>query len=203
MVLPTLHHAIEFLVSLSPKVPETILTDAHRRQQILKNLLSNACKCTPAGRVELSVDVEPGGGRFHGAALRSGREVLAFAVSDTGIGIPPEKHELVFEAFEQGDASTSRTFGGTGLGLTISRELARLLGGEIGLRSSPGGGSTFTLYLPLLLPADAPAPLVLQEPPLRPLSVAPASKGELRATTVVLVDDDVHNLFAVTTLLER
>ena len=203
MFRPTLPQGIEFLVSLSPKVPETILTDSHRLQQILKNLLSNAFKFTPAGRVELSVDVEPGGDRFHGAALRSGREVLAFAVSDTGIGIPPEKHELVFEAFEQGDASTSRTFGGTGLGLTISRELARLLGGEIGLRSSPGGGSTFTLYLPLLLPADAPAPLVLQEPPPRPLSVAPASKGELRGTTVVLVDDDVHNLFAVTTLLER
>ena len=203
MFRPTLPQGIEFLVSLSPKVPETILTDSHRLQQILKNLLSNAFKFTPAGRVELSVDVEPSGDRFHAAALRSGHEVLAFAVSDTGIGIPPEKHELVFEAFEQADASTSRTFGGTGLGLTISRELARLLGGEIGLRSAPGGGSTFTLYLPLLLPADAPDALVLQEPPPRPLSVAPASKGELRGTIVVLVDDDVHNLFAVTTLLER
>jgi signal transduction histidine kinase/HAMP domain-containing protein/CheY-like chemotaxis protein len=203
MFRPTLPQGIEFLVSFSPKVPETILTDSHRLQQVLKNLLSNAFKFTPAGRVELSVDVEPGGDHFHGAALRSGREVLAFAVSDTGIGIPPEKHELIFEAFEQADASTRRTFGGTGLGLTISRELARLLGGEIRLRSSPGGGSTFTLYLPVSLPTEAPAPLVLPEPPSPPPSVAPASKSELRGTTVVLVDDDVHNLFAVTTLLER
>jgi CheY-like chemotaxis protein len=123
--------------------------------------------------------------------------VLSFAVSDTGIGIPPEKHELIFDAFQQADTSTSRTFGGTGLGLTISRELARLLGGEIRLRSSPGRGSTFTLYLPALRPTQL-------RPPVELRPVAPDGQQDgLRGRKVLLVDDDVHNLFAVTSLLER
>src|SRR6266850_758322 len=126
---PTLAEGIELDVSISPRVPEMVLTDEQRLQQVLKNLLSNAFKFTQAGRVELAVELEPGGSRFNVAALRSAPQVLKLAVSDTGIGIPPEKHELIFEAFQQADTSTSRTFGGTGLGLTISRELARLLGG--------------------------------------------------------------------------
>jgi CheY-like chemotaxis protein len=129
--------------------------------------------------------------------------VLAFAVSDTGIGIPPEKHELIFEAFQQADASTSRTFGGTGLGLTISRELARLLGGEIHLRSAPGQGSTFTLYLPALRPVEAREDAVEPPPKLSAAPPAPETVGALRGHRVLLVDDDVHNLFAVTSLLER
>jgi CheY-like chemotaxis protein len=178
-----------------------VLTDAQRLQQVLKNLLSNAFKFTAAGRVHLSIDVEAGGERFNGNSLRSAERVLALAVSDTGVGIPAEKHELIFEAFEQADASTSRTFGGTGLGLTISRELARLLGGEIRLRSVPGQGSTFTLYVPLLLPAVMPAPETRQEPEApRP---RPERAAGLRGCVVLLVDDDVHNLFAVTSLLER
>jgi CheY-like chemotaxis protein len=180
-----------------------VLTDEQRLQQILKNLLANAFKFTPRGRVELRIALESGSA-FQAASLRSGQQIIAFAVSDTGIGIPPEKHELIFEAFQQADTSTSRTFGGTGLGLTISRELSRLLGGEIRLRSTPGEGSTFTLYLPLLVPIEAPFdagddPRVLAGSPPNP----PEKNADLRGRKVLLVDDDVHNLYAVTTLLER
>ena len=201
---PTLTPGIEFSISISPAVPGMILTDAPRLQQVLKNLLSNAFKFTPSGRVALSIEVEFGADGFSSAALRSAEQVLAFAVSDTGIGIPSEKHELIFEAFQQADTSTSRTFGGTGLGLTISRELARLLGGEIRLRSSPGKGSTFTLYVPLLQGATESEPQEAEPaPPPRVGPDPPQAPAELRGCTVLLVDDDVHNLFAVTSLLER
>jgi signal transduction histidine kinase/HAMP domain-containing protein len=199
---PTVSSDIEFTIAIGEGVPEMVLTDAQRLQQILKNLLSNAFKFTPRGRVELAVTVTAGGPAFNASSLRACPQLLAFAVSDTGIGIPREKHELIFEAFQQADSSTSRTFGGTGLGLTISRELARLLGGEIRLRSAPGQGSTFTLYLPLLLPADQGAKEV-DESPVAPIRREQERAPELRGRTVLLVDDDVHNLFAVTSLLER
>src|SRR3954466_7110601 len=173
MFRPTLAPGIEFSISLSPEIPSSVLTDAQRLQQILKNLLANAFKFTPKGRVELRVSAVAGGEAFQSAPLRSSPQVIAFAVADTGIGIPPEKHELIFEAFQQADTSPSRTFGGTGLGLTISRELARLLGGEIRLRSKPGEGSTFTLYLPLLLPVEVRDDPV-EQPPAAPPSPASA-----------------------------
>jgi CheY-like chemotaxis protein/two-component sensor histidine kinase len=197
MFRPMLSGSVEFSVSVAPDVPAVVLTDPQRLQQVLKNLLANAFKFTTQGRVELSVGIEAAGSHFSASALRSAELVLCFAVSDTGIGIPPEKHELIFEAFQQADTSTSRTFGGTGLGLTISRELARLLGGEIRLRSALGRGSTFTLYTPALLPARGRAAIELRTQP------ASGSREALDGKKVLLVDDDVHNLFAVTSLLER
>ena len=202
MFRPTLAKEIGFSISISPETPARIVTDSPRLQQILKNLLSNAFKFTPGGKVELAVSVQSGSSTAV-AGLRHLPLVVAFAVSDTGIGIPADKQELIFEAFQQADASTSRTFGGTGLGLTISRELAHLLGGEISLRSAPGQGSTFTLYLPAVVPREM-AVIISDEDDDPPVSEARDSlTARLRGRKVLLVDDDPHSLFAVTSLLER
>jgi PAS domain S-box-containing protein len=126
---------LQFRIDLDPALPAAIRTDMPRLKQVLKNLLANAFKFTRQGGVSLRV--VPAEGR------------IAFAVADTGIGIPAEKQKIIFEAFRQADGTTSRQYGGTGLGLSISRELTRLLGGEIQVASEPGKGSTFTLYLPV------------------------------------------------------
>ncbi|MEN1989842.1 MULTISPECIES: ATP-binding protein [Paenibacillus] len=133
---------IQLLMEQEPGVPETLWSDPQRIQQILRNLVSNAVKFTHQGTVKLTISSEACSEGF------SGRWIV-FSIKDTGIGIPKERHQSIFEAFQQADGSISRKFGGTGLGLSISRDLAGLLGGFIQLESAEGEGSTFRLYLPL------------------------------------------------------
>ncbi|GAA4419788.1 hypothetical protein GCM10023187_54440 [Nibrella viscosa] len=200
---------LAFSISVNPDMPATLLTDRQRLGQILKNLLANALKFTAAGSVTLRMRRHP-----HQAGQ------LSFTVNDTGIGIPPEKQPLIFEAFQQADGSTKRKYGGTGLGLSISRELAKLLGGDITLTSEPGKGSEFTLHLPVssLNPArpvntgtyaerppqpatDLPIPTIQPAPakPDRYLStVIPPPVPDDRATlteqdkTILIIEDDPY-----------
>ncbi|MFE0102719.1 HAMP domain-containing protein [Streptomyces sp. NPDC059009] len=153
----TAEKGLDFSVRVSPELPATLHTDEQRLLQVLRNLLSNAVKFTDSGAVELVIrhansDV-PNAIReqlLEAGSLRDAdADLIAFSVTDTGIGIAASKMRVIFEAFKQADGTTSRKYGGTGLGLSISREIARLLGGEIHAASEPGRGSTFTLYLPL------------------------------------------------------
>ena len=134
-------------VTVDSEAPEEIVTDRKRAEQVIKNLVANAIKFTQSGQVTVEYGRPAPGTDLSRSGLHPDRSV-SIVVKDTGIGIPKEQQGVIFEAFQQADGSTARRFGGTGLGLSISRELARLLGGEIQLESTPGSGSTFTLYLP-------------------------------------------------------
>jgi HAMP domain-containing protein/CheY-like chemotaxis protein/signal transduction histidine kinase len=198
---------LAFEVNLDSNLGRIITTDSKRLQQVLKNLLSNAFKFTAQGGVRLTVSSVQSGWSPEHPVLKQAPAVVAFEVSDTGIGIPAEKQKVIFEAFMQADASTSRKYGGTGLGLAISRELSNLLGGEIHLRSAPNVGSTFTLYLPLkyvgptLAPRSLPAPSaqMMQIPgihvaPERPIEQIPDDRLEIQPgdSILLIVEDDPH-----------
>ena len=176
---------IGFTIEIAPDCPASITSDRQRLEQVLKNLLSNAFKFTEAGSVTLAVRPAEG-------------ERVAFAVTDTGIGISEDQQESIFNAFHQADGAISRKYGGTGLGLSISRELARLLGGAITLDSTPGEGSTFTVTLPVtydpagVAPRDArqaPPPVAMPRSVPRMSATAPS---QVRAP--VRVEDDRDNL---------
>ncbi|AVH70402.1 response regulator [Nostoc sp. 'Lobaria pulmonaria (5183) cyanobiont'] len=156
---------LSFTIQLDEKLPPTIYNDSKRLQQVLKNLLSNAFKFTEQGGIKLQISMVD-------EAAQVDKPTIAFAVSDTGIGIPAEKQKIIFEAFQQADGTTSRKYGGTGLGLSISRELAQLLGGRIELLSQPGQGSTFTLYLPRRQEKNGQN---ITTPPLEPTTSIPTA----------------------------
>ena len=184
-------------LDIARDVPDTLRTDPQRLGQVLKNLLSNAIKFTEEGFVALRVTRAPG-------------RMLSFAVQDTGIGVAPDQHELIFEAFRQADGSTHRKHGGTGLGLSISRDLAKLLGGTLSMTSTPGQGSVFTLLLPMNLlvvstapaqrvqadapglPADAARAVPAATPgePAAPAVLAEPASSETHARTILVIEDD-------------
>ena len=253
---------LTFEVDTAASLPQMIYSDEQRLQQVLRNLLSNAVKFTAQGGVRLRV--APAEDVTFTGPLRDEAEVIAFSVSDTGIGISEEKQHLIFEAFQQADGTTSRRYGGTGLGLSISKDIARLLGGQIKATSRLGHGSTFTLYLPArsLRVGSGTGPLRALEPangtaasgavtidelvglagrrdggkgsgwasqsqslgqgssgkpsrsagrPGTPgiaamapaLSAAPDPQDPLYGAKILIVDDDVRNVFALTSVFER
>jgi len=186
---------ILFEIILEEDAPPVLYTDQRRLQQILRNLLANAFKFTERGSVTLRIGTAREGWRRGHDVLDSAAGVVRFVVADTGIGISPDKHKIIFEAFQQADGTISRKFGGTGLGLSISRELSRLLGGEIQLESSFDNGSTFTLFLPYAFNPSAR----LEQPAAtgvraEPEKIARDDREEIKPAdkTLLIVEDDMQ-----------
>jgi signal transduction histidine kinase/ActR/RegA family two-component response regulator/methyl-accepting chemotaxis protein len=208
---------IKLITQVDAGLPENIYTDSHRLGQIIRNLVSNAIKFTEQGDVRFTITKS----NEHRALEKTGLytdECLAFSVKDSGIGIPKEKQKLIFESFQQADTSTSRKYGGTGLGLTISTQLAHLLGGEIELVSEVGQGSNFTLYLPLKKLTPPKSGIKEAETVLTTLTphteeaakvsidtdtIENQSYPELLNKKILLVDDDMRNTFALSRVLKN
>ena len=190
---------LDLTLDIDPAATVVLQTDREKLRQILVNFLSNAVKFTASGGVTVQLEAcsEP----------QDGRCVACIRVRDTGIGIAEDKQEVIFEAFKQADGSTSRRFGGTGLGLTISRELARLMGGDISVESQLGKGSTFSLLLPESMPEDqsteAVTALAAGGKPEEVASGTPAPEADYNGACILLVDDDVGNLLVLLPLLEH
>ncbi|BCG59210.1 CHASE3 domain-containing protein [Paenibacillus sp. URB8-2] len=208
---------LEFSVVLKDRVPDIFYTDELRLHQILRNLLSNAFKFTEKGGVKLEVSKLD---TFSAPGYHPDGPMLAFSVIDSGIGISPDKRNLIFEAFQQADGSTARKFGGTGLGLSISQQLAKLLGGYLTLKSKPNEGSIFTLYLPCRNEPWEPQGQIFESEAAATVESGTFAKGSveemrtdnsfysadygcLTGKTVLVVDDDSRNIFALTQTLQK
>ncbi|MFD8816605.1 response regulator, partial [Streptomyces sp. NPDC059627] len=204
----TSQKSLEFTVATAAGTPADLLTDDSRLRQILRNLLSNAVKFTEQGVVQLRI--EPAADREVPPGVHRGGPVVAFRVVDTGIGIPQQQLETIFGAFQQADGTTSRKYGGTGLGLSITREIAHLLGGAVTVDSTPGQGSTFTLFLPVaradfeeLLeaggrPAEKPhAEVDADRPPASRALSAPAAAAEPRRRRLLVIEERPRGLLTL------
>ncbi|MES2803850.1 MAG: ATP-binding protein, partial [Bdellovibrionota bacterium] len=195
------HKGLEFIIESGVDLPKTMFTDENRLQQILKNLLSNAFKFTDKGQVKLEVSLVNKDRRFQVDTLNKAKSAIVFSVTDTGIGIPQDKQKLIFEAFQQADGTTSRKYGGTGLGLTISREIARLLGGIIEVESEPGYGSKFTLILPQKYTG---AENLIDVPYMEILPPQQIPEGaSFNGSKILVIDDDARNVFALSSILKQ
>ncbi|MBK5449050.1 response regulator [Bacillus sp. TH22] len=204
---------VEFTIEDSDIIPDLFYTDAKRIEQIIKNLLSNAFKFTEKGSVSLHFDpIETT--NLSNEMQSISNDWITISVKDTGIGIATEQHQLIFEAFQQADGATIRKYGGTGLGLSICKEFARLLGGWITLESNLGEGSTFTVYIPNLpnglndiqlsnLEVAATIEDVIPAEVIEETIVTPETNNVFQEKTILIVDDDHRNIFALQNALEK
>ncbi|MDP3856930.1 MAG: response regulator [Stagnimonas sp.] len=217
---------VPLLTEIEPGLTAVLATDRNRLQQILRNLLANAFKFTSQGQVRLRIGRPPAELKLR--KLRDRAQAIAFSVEDSGIGIPADKLEQIFEAFQQADGSTSRRYGGTGLGLSIARQLSQLLGGEVLVRSEPGVGSCFTVVLPEQQAVSAaagssedatraaPPAAAPPTPTAPPLRLVTAAEGEIAAVieddrglvddgrlTILVIEDDLHFAAIVRDLVRK